>query len=391
MLRNLRTACGSAGTVALLTALFMTSCASGPRAQPQSSYLAGISGHAAPGFEIVTGPRPFSFPRDHGSHPDYQLEWWYFTGVLEDMDQLQYGYQLTLFRFAIAPVDPEVRAIDSKAFDRSNLLMGHLAVSDVHSRAYRSRERFGRAGGLAGGAGTDGNLRIWLDNWSISLGADGAWQVEAIDGFGPDAFGINLRMQTDQAPLLHGEAGYSLKQAETGQANFYYSQVQLSTVGTISLDGLEIKASGKSWMDHEWGTSALGRNASGWDWFGLNMEDGSALMTAKIRLKEGQRDGTFKSTWQSADGTVRILEPGELEIAETGQWSSPHSGIRYPASWTLTAPSLDLTCDVKPLIADQEFLGIAAYWEGAVAATCTLEESVLNGRGFAELTGYRPA
>ncbi len=368
---------------------FVLSCSGG---QPQQSRISGnadsylglLSKEAADGFAKAIEPREFVFPADHAFHPNYLSEWLYFAGIVQGTGGEVYGYQLTFFRFSLAPAS----SIDSTAFSRSGILMGHFAVTDVAANTYQSFERFGREGAGIGRMNTDRGMQVWLDNWKAEYRPDGTWNLFASAGEGQDKIAIKLDLRSKSPPLLHGDRGYSRKGPEEGQANYYYSLVQLNTNGTFFSAKQEITVEGTSWMDHEWGTSALPADSIGWDWFGLQLEDGTALMAARVRLRGGGSEPNFLSTLLTGEGISHQLNQTQVSIKTNSHWQSPSTGIVYPASWTLSVSEFDLECQVDPLVSDQEFIGSTIYWEGAVKANCLFGGIAVQGSGYTELTGY---
>ncbi len=333
----------------------------------------------------------FHFPADHGAHRAYRSEWWYFTGLVQSVDGAQYGYQLTFFRFSLTPDAGDRNLPHSTAYRRSSLLLGHFALTDITANSYIAFERFSRDGAGLGGVDADQEIRIWLEDWTARVGADGIWKLAAKAGEGPEAIAIDFQVQTATPPVLHGDRGYSRKGAAEGQANYYYSLVHLDTSGTLSIGGRSVAVAGPGWMDHEWGTSALPARSSGWDWFGLQLADGTVLMAAQVRMAGGKPEPSFVNSLLTREGQLYKLDQSQVYIEVQEYWQSPRTGIVYPAAWELMIPDVVLTCHVSPLVADQEFVGVAVYWEGAVSADCSSEGRPVTGQGYTELTGYGPA
>ena len=379
--------------VALPLALMILGChAAGPvsQARTAASYVDFLSNEPDDGFARVQGPRNFHFPADHGAHDAYRSEWWYFTGLVQSAGGKQYGYQLTFFRFSLIN-DADDRNSHSTAYRRSGLLMGHFALTDVAANAHTSFERLSRDGAGLGGVNADQGIRIWLEDWTAQIGADGIWELSARAGKGPEAIAIDFSLQTATPPLLHGDRGYSRKGPEEGQANHYYSLIHLDTSGTLYVGGHSVTVAGTSWMDHEWGTSALPADSPGWDWFGLQLEDGTVLMAAQVRTSSGKPEPSFVNSLLTSEGQLHKLDQSQVRIETDAYWQSPRTGVVYPAAWELAVPDFALECQVRPLVADQEFVGSAVYWEGAVSADCRAKGRPVVGQGYAELTGYGAA
>jgi predicted secreted hydrolase len=345
-----------------------------------SSVAASVPADAT-GFARAMEPRLLVFPADAGSHDDYQTEWWYYTGNLTAPTGEHFGYQLTFFRRALAPPDRLTPRASDWGMDQAYL--AHLAVTDVAGGRHFNFERLERgAAGLASAQAVP--YRVWLDDWSVSQGADGLVSLRAADG----SIGLKLDMRDLTPPVLQGDGGYSRKGPEPGNASYYYSLPRLDTQGEITVRGQTYPVKGLSWMDHEWSTSALSAGQVGWDWFSLQLSDGRALMLYQMRRADGSRDPFSAGTLVEADGTTRRLTPGDFQIQATGQWRSPHTGAVYPAGWKLSAPSAGLELTVTPYLADQEMTGTYNYWEGAAHAQGSADGRSITANGYVELTGY---
>jgi len=333
------------------------------------------------GYTRALEPLDWQFPRDFGAHPDYQTEWWYYTGNLSDDTGRRFGYQFTIFRRAITPTS----ATGESEWRSNQLYMVHFAVTDVTGERFYHEERFSRAGAGLAGAEIDPTYRVWLEGWQvIGLNADSTLtQITAAT----DRVALDLTLEQINPPALQGDAGLSAKSADAGNASQYYSLTHLISEGTLTIEGETFTVSGTSWKDHEFSTSALGSNALGWDWFGLQFDDNRQLMIGQIRLNDGGRDPYFGGLLVNADGTTEYLPADAFTIESTATWTSPHTGAVYPAGWriTVTPPTGDpFTFTATPQLADQELNGGGiAYWEGTVRL-----EGDVTGYGYAELTGY---
>lgn len=329
---------------------------------------------AEPGYQ-------FAFPRDHGSHPEYRIEWWYYTGNLAAGDGRRFGYQVTFFRIGVdpAPVNPSRWAV-------RDLYMAHLAVTDVAEGRQHVAERFDRGG--VGWAGADeGTLEVWNGDWRASLDGD-AHLLELSDG----SFGLELRLDPGRGATLHGEAGFSQKGAQPGNASHYYSMTRMPTTGWVSVDGERVVVNGDSWMDHEFGTSFLEPGQVGWDWFSLQLDDGSDLMLFQLRRDDGSGDTHSAGTWLAADGSQTALVADDFSLTPGRRWSSPTSGAAYPVEWSIELPSRGARLEIAPLVEAQELhtdqsTGVT-YWEGAVSVRGEVSGEEVTGRGYLEMTGY---
>ncbi len=341
------------------------------------------SGNEA-GFARAVEPLAFSFPRDHGPHPDYRTEWWYHTGNLAAADGTLYGYQLTFFRSALTP-DMPARTSDLAT---NQVYMAHFALTDGGRGEHESFERYSRgASGLAGATG-EPTYSVWLEDWRVDTVGPGTYRlVAAADGAdGPIALDLTLRETRD--PVFHGENGLHQKGPEVGNASYYYSLIALQSEGTVTSNGRTVEIGGLSWMDHEFSTSALTGNAIGWDWFSMQLDNGAALMVYEIRTADGGVLPFVNGTIIWPDGTQQGISEEDFVLTPTGEWTSERTGITYPSGWTLVFAELAIDLTIVPLIADQEMAVSFVYWEGSTQVTGTLRGEAVQGRGYAELTGY---
>ena len=339
------------------------------------------------GFARAFAPKPFTFPNDHGPHPEYKHEWWYFTGNLDTEEGQHFGFQLTFFQIGLAPSSPQ----RTSAWATNHVLMAHFTVSDIAGKRFYSFERFSRgAAGLAGASSTP--FRVWLEDWSIE--GSGALRhsvptmhLRAVE----DDIAIDLDVSSLKPLVLQGEQGLSRKSAEPGNASYYYSSTKLDTQGVITIEGKPFKVSGFSWMDREWSTSALAEDQVGWDWFGLQLSDGRELMFYQLRRRDGSVDPLSRGMVVNVDGSTQTLTPEDISIQVRDQWRSPRSQVRYPSSWRIRIPRHRLDLDIQPYMADQELDTAFRYWEGAVSVTGTTHEAPVTGSGYVELVGYTGA
>lgn len=339
------------------------------------------AGEGSGGFARALGPRVFAFPADHGPHPEYRTEWWYYTGNLDTAAGRHFGFQLTFFRTALRA---RPRAQPS-AWGATQVYMAHFALTDVGGRRFHAVDRVSReALGLAGA--TASPFRVWVEDWTAE-GQGGAGPTMRLRA-AQDEVAIDLVVESGKPAVLHGENGFSRKSAEPGNASYYYSLSRMTTRGTIRLGGERHAVTGLSWMDREWSTSALGHDQVGWDWFALQLGDGREVMVYQLRRRDGSVDPASRGTIVRADGGSRGLLPEAIEIEVRGHWASPRDGTRYPARWRLRIPSEGLDLEVTPHLADQELnLGVR-YWEGAVRVGGVARGARVDGHGYVELTGY---
>ena len=348
-----------------------------------------LSSKADEGFARALEPMTFQFPRDHGAHPEYQIEWWYYTGNLRADDGKAFGYQLTFFRFALTPQMPE----RISHFATNQVYMGHFAVTDAANDEYFCFERRSRgAGGLAGAMGQP-TYKVWLENWSATEVEPGVMRLHVASTSdlieAEPQIGLSLDLRQTLSPILHGDRGLSQKGPESGNATYYYSLVGLETTGEVTINGKTVGVNGISWMDHEFGTSFLGEGFVGWDWFSLQLEDGTTLMLYCLRRSDQSCDPeTFGGTLVYPDSRQLRLGTTDFTLTPSRQWTSPESGATYPSDWQITFPELKIALQVEPLIPNQEFRASFTYWEGAVRVHGQIDGAAVNGRGYVELTGY---
>lgn len=333
------------------------------------------------GFARVTGPQRLTFPADYGPHPDYQTEWWYYTGNLNDADGRHFGYQFTVFRRATLPADQRTdRASDWTA---DQIYMGHFALTDVAGQDYQAFEHFARGGAGLAGAQAD-PYRVWLEDWQVQEVAPGVTRLQAAAG----DVALDLTLTDLKGPVLHGDRGYSQKGPDPGNASTYISLTRLASEGTVKIGGRSVPVEGLSWQDHEYSTSALAANQIGWDWFALQLDDGSELKVFHIRQADGSVDPFSAGTLVAPDGVVTPLTQDDFTIDVHATWRSPHSGAEYPARWTVTVPSQELQLEIEPYLADQELNVSYSYWEGAVKISGERNGTPVSGDGYVEMTGY---
>jgi predicted secreted hydrolase len=339
-------------------------------------------------FRKATAPQEWHFPQDFGAHEDYQTEWWYYTGNLETEEGRPFGYQLTFFRQAIAPSDPQAAASQSPQSQsnwRGNqIYSAHFTVSDVGQQDFYPYDRFSRGRVDLAGA-TAGPYHVWLEDWSATETEPGKVRLQATT---PEVT-LDLIVEQTRPPVLQGDRGLSIKGLEPGNASYYYSLVQQPTAGTIAVKGQSFNVKGITWKDHEYSTSSLAVGTVGWDWFSMQFDNGTALMLYLLRHDDGTLEPTSAGTFIAADGTTTPLTKQEYQVKVLNTWKSPTSKAVYPAKWTIAIPKLNLTLQAQPLMPNQELkTQTATYWEGAVAFQGLQNDRPLNGKGYVELTGY---
>lgn len=340
-----------------------------------------VLGAAPEGFAQATAPRPFRFPADHGPHPEFRTEWWYFTGNVADPNGRRFAFQLTFFRFALKPKAAE----RSSAWGANQIYMAHFTVTDVSQRRFHAAEAFSReALGLAGARVAP--FRVWLGAWQASGSGDALLPLELRAGDG--AYSIELRLDGEKALVLNGDAGLSQKSAGSGNASYYYSIPRMSVSGELATPEGRFSVQGSAWFDREWSSSTLAPGQVGWDWFALQLSDGRDLMIYHLRLRNGATDRFSGGTLVEADGRARSLDAGAFDLDALDHWQSPRGDARYPSRWRLRVPSAAIDLEITPAIPDQELDLAFRYWEGASLVQGTSNSAPVSGHGHVELTGY---
>jgi predicted secreted hydrolase len=329
----------------------------------------------------ITGPPEIALPRDHGAHPEVQTEWWYLTANVADDDGRRYGVQVTFFRSGL---DPAPAGPDDSPLRARQAIAAHLAIADVDGERFRHAERVRRSDGGYAGFATD-DLKVWIGDWELTRLSDDRLQVRAADI--SEAIGAKLRYRPVKPLVRQGRDGYSQKGEDPGNSSAYLSWTRLEVSGVLTLDGREVEVAGSGWFDHEWGSSQLGREVVGWDWFSLRLDDGSELMVYRLRRGDGLADPFSSGAFIRPAGTSRRLTVDEVSLEPTDSWTSPATGGVYPSGWRLRVPSEGLNLVVQPLLRSAEIDGRTStgviYWEGPVEVSGTH-----SGEGYAELTGY---
>jgi predicted secreted hydrolase len=369
--------------VALALGFTVTGCNGQTQTTVSANVVAALSAPAGENYARAFEPIEFEFPRDHGPHPEFRTEWWYYTGNLTDAAGGVYGYQLTFFRSALTPEMVE-RTSDLAS---NQIYMVHFAVTDGERGEHESFERFSRgAGDLAGAAG-EPSFRVWLEDWSAVEIEPDVVRLQAAAPGKDGEVAIDLILRETRPPVLQGERGLDQKGPEPGNASYYYSLTGLASSGTLTSAGRAIPVTGVSWMDHEFGTSALSADAEGWDWFSMQLDNGAVLMLYGIRTTDGAV-AKAKGTLAWPDGTQQPLTADDFTLQALDQWTSERTGITYPSGWQVTLPAYNAVLEAQPLIPDQEMDVSFVYWEGAIDVSGTWETTPVTGRGYVELTGY---
>jgi predicted secreted hydrolase len=336
-----------------------------------------------PGYARALAPRLFSFPADHGPHPDFRSEWWYFTGNLATAGSRHFGFQLAFFRFALAPGS----ATRASAWATNQAWMAHFALTDTVSRRFLASERFGR--GALGIAGAEAQpFRVWLDDWQAVSGdpRSGLFPLRLRASDGPVA--IELDLTTRKPLVLQGQDGWDRKGPQPGDASYYYSFTRLAAQGRVRIGEMSHAVTGAAWMDREWSSNALGKDLEGWDWFSIQLSDGSDLMYYRLRRPDGTATPFSSGALILPAGDILELGGDDIRLEVRREWRSPRSQRRYPVAWAIQIPSRGLALEVEPQLDQQELDLTTRYWEGAIRARGTSIGGPVSGQGYLELVGY---
>jgi predicted secreted hydrolase len=339
-------------------------------------WLAVNAPAASDPYRLALPDYRFEFPRDHFNHPEFQTEWWYYTGNLRTAEGRRFGYELTFFRQAVDRQPAE------NVWDLKDVWMAHLALSDIQGGQFLHTERLNRSG--PGIAGADlKQARVWNGNWQAQwTGSTQTLQAVA------DRFSFELSLKAEKPPVINGRNGVSQKAEGAGKASHYISFTRLAASGEIILDGKRFSVEGASWMDHEFFSHQLQANQRGWDWFSLQLEDRSELMLFRLRRTGGGIDSYSAGTYVDPQGHARHLAVGDFTVTPGKTWTSTATGGRYPVEWTIEVPSIGFKAAVRTPLVQQEITGSTNYWEGAIDIDATKLDRRVQGVGYLEMTGY---
>ena len=348
-------------------------------AEPQSYFEFFIFDNADK-YKKAVEIRDFQFPEDFGSHPEFLTEWWYYTGNLLTPDQRHFGYQLTFFRRAISG---ESNELSQSNWATNQIYLAHFAITDSANKSHYIADQISRgANGLAGTI-TDPYFSIWLNHWEIQQISDSLFLMKAKD----DDFEINFVLEDQKGVIFHGESGLSQKGEEIGNASYYFSQTRLKTNGQLRIKEDWFDVEGFSWMDHEFGTSTLGKNQVGWDWFSIQLNNNSELMLFQIRNNDGTISPFSSGTIITETGDTINIKMDEFSIEVLDTWKNQEQ-VQYPSRWKIVLEPYNIELEIIPVINDQEVKLFFQYWEGAVTVQGTVNGEAVSGYGYVELTGY---
>lgn len=324
----------------------------------------------------------YEFPRDHFNHPDFQTEWWYYTGNVKSAEGHRFGFELAFFRQGVSR-----DAANTAAWDVNDVYLAHLALSDLDGGRFYHTERTNRSGpGIAGAS--ESLRRTWNGNWQIQWEGE-EQKLQGID----ERFQLHLKLHSDKPPVIHGENGVSQKAEGAGRASHYISLTRLATSGSIALAGQRFEVSGTSWMDHEFFTHQLEPDQTGWDWLSLQLADHTELMLFHILRTDGSIDPYSAGTYVDAHNKSIHLRASDFSLQPAGEkWTSPVTHAVYPVHWIIAIPKLGIALEAKTPLESQELAGKTKlapnYWEGAIGLVGTRNGKPLEGFGYLEMTGY---
>ncbi len=341
------------------------------------------------GYLSVTGPCNLDFPGDHGPHPGYRTEWWYYTGNLQAETGEKYGFQLTFFRSQISPSDERQKwPQPTSAWRTQQVYLAHSAISNITGKQHLQAELISRGAlNMAGAKQIEDTTTLFLKNWSADIGPD-----QHLLTVNSDGFSYELALTPEKPPVLHGIAGYSLKGSTAERASCYYSFTRLNAQGKLSIGENIVAVKGSAWMDHEYSTALLEPGLQGWDWFSLQLSDKTEVMAFVLRKEKGGIGPASSATVIGNQGQNRHISNDEFVVTVRNTWKSPHTKAVYPAGWRLQIFPYALDLTITPNLADQEMQSSLStgviYWEGSVSIEGTRAGQPIVGQGYVELTGY---
>ena len=341
------------------------------------------------GFKSVTGPCNLVFPRDHGSHPGFRTEWWYYTGNLENKEGYRFGFQLTFFRSQISPMGAEKTwPTPTSAWRTQQIYFGHAAITDINGKQHLQAEAAARGAlGISGTRTEKSRTDIFIKNWSARIEQDNHRITAQTDNFS-----VDLMLTPLKSLVMHGDNGYSRKGSTPEKASCYYSYTRLKSKGRLTIGDKTYPVEGLSWMDHEFSTAPLESELSGWDWFSLQLSDHTEVMIFLLRDAKGGLGPASSGTYIDGKGSSIHISKKDFNISILDTWKSPVSHTVYPSRWRIRIFPMDLDVIVNPNLENQEMrtpesTGVT-YWEGSVSVTGTKNGKSIRGQGYVELTGY---
>jgi predicted secreted hydrolase len=348
--------------------------------------ILGVETMTPDGFSLPEYGHQFSFPRDHGSHDDFKIEWWYITGHLFAEDGRRFGFQATFFRSAGARKKSDGET--NSDFSDEKLFLAHMAVLDVKSKTFVHQQRLNRDGWDAFSA-TNG-LDVRNGNWSLSM-TDTNSEAMVLRGSVNGDVSYELNLSPKKSLVVFGTNSVSRKAVDAGAASYYLTFPRLAADGEMNWRGEKIRVRGEAWMDHEISSSQLGGDQAGWDWCCLQFKDSREIMAYRMRRKDGTQDAFSTLAWVGTNGVVTHLPSGDFQIETLRSWKSPTTGASYPVSVKIRTHEANSSAPkiftLEPLADNQELAGGGlSYWEGACKVRDAAGADI--GSAYLELTGY---
>jgi predicted secreted hydrolase len=339
--------------------------------------LPGLQAFAG-GFQQALPGYKFSFPKDHATHNNFKTEWWYYSGHLAAEDGRRFGYELTFFRRALDDDDTSIK------LDSNNIYVAHFAISDLNGKRFSYREKIDPSGARGSGAKSD-TYKVWNGDWSVELvGNQHHLNAKYL------AYTLDLLLTPLKEPVIHGADGVSRKASCAGCASHYYSLSRMKAEGTLTIGTQTVPVVGLSWMDHEFGTKMLGERIVGWDWYAVQLDEGTELMLYVLRNLDGTIDSNSAGTFVGKKGSTRFFTAKDFSVKKLGDWKSPASGVTYPSGWQITIPIAQVELTLRPALLDQELItNLDTYWEGASTVEGKFGQATVKGEAFVELAGYQ--
>lgn len=366
---------------ALFCILLILSSGCGPAGTDAQDSGLAVLAQSADAYAQAKPGQPLRFPRDHGAHPGYRIEWWYLTANLHDPEGESYGAQWTLFRLAVQPPNSPGTENDSQ---NGQVFMAHMAITTPTD--HRSFQRYARGGSAEHESRAGVTARpfsAWLDDWELrSSGTD--WLPLEVRARQADN-AMYLQLQSMAPLVLQGEAGFSAKHGDGG-GSYYYSQPFLKASGQLTVNGRVIPVTGDAWLDREWSSQFLQREQVGWDWFSLHLESGEKLMLFQVRARPGQADveNFLHGNLMAPDGSSTPLDSGQIQLIPMQK--TRIAGRSLPLHWRVLLPQIDRQFEIQTIVPEQWMDVDFPYWEGAVIVSGNGPGN--RGEGYMELTGY---
>ncbi|MFL5717364.1 MAG: lipocalin family protein [Chloroflexota bacterium] len=370
--------------------IFVAGCGGPPvLANPPAQPPVATPG-VAPSPSRLPDPQPVVLPADDAPH-ERLTEWWYYTGHLHDQAGNRYGFEFVVFR-AERGTFPVAWASHFAVTDETGKRFIYGQRSEVGPQVDRSAS--GRAAGFdfALGRQTAPTATAWTLTGSNGIDRLAAMLTpEEARTAGVTGLALELSLRSTKPAALHDHDGW----IDFGSAggSYYYSRTRMTADGDLVLDGKHLLVDGEAWFDHQWG-DFIAVGGGGWDWFAVNLADGTDLTLSLVRDRDGSYPLVY-GTRVDPDGTTHHLDRSAFSVEVTEHWTSPVTGATYPAGWRVSVPEPGLDLRLTPTVPDQELDTRATsgvvYWEGSQRVVATDRGNSVGGQAYVELTGFGPA